>query len=281
MNIGLNLGYICRERKDTPVENIDKAMDTAIRAGFRHFDFLSDVEREDYLAHAEDIRARAEKKGAVIHQTHAPYNRYNRDRSDADFRVLLDRAVTVTKILGAPYMAVHADEYRLAPDETYDKKKIGAAMYEYFAPIVEKANNSGVTVAIENLFEDHAYGPRSRYTSDIDEVLYLLERFGKGTVCCCWDSGHARVSFREKTYENFLLVAPWIGCTHIHDNIHMDEHLLPYLGEMDLAPYVRHLKEIGYRGEMTYELVYGHVPAPLFDEYMTFCYHMAEYLVKQ
>lgn len=281
MKLGINLGYVCRDGLETPQAALFEAALLCKRSGFGELDFLTNVRRKDWEAHAAAFREFADEQEIVIHQSHAPFNRYNPPETDADFRVLLDRSVQTAAILGSKYLVIHADEYRPQAGEDYDSARVVDAMAAFFAPVVEKAAALGVTVAVENLFEDRRYGPgRSRCCSTVEEVTGVIERLREyGDVGCCWDFGHAHVSFCKNDAEALRACAKYVVCTHVHDNNHGDEHRLPFLGSIDWKTIMPVLCGSGYAGNLTLELVYGAIPASLMPDYLDYARKTCETLL--
>ncbi len=281
MKTGINLGYVCKDRTETPQAALFDAALLCGQYGFTEFDFLTDIRREDWETHAAAFREFADEHGLAVHQSHAPFNRYNPPETDAAHRVLLDRAVHAAAILGAKYLVVHADEYRPAPGEEYDSDKVVAAMVEMFAPFVGRAASLGVTVAVENLFEDRRYGPgRSRCCSTAEEVLGVIEGLrAYGPVGCCWDFGHAHVSFGGGDADALRKCAGTVVCTHVHDNYHGDDHLLPFLGKIDWRTMIDILRKADYKGNLSLELVYGSIPPALMPEFLAYSRRTADELL--
>ena len=58
-----------------------------------------------------------------------------------------------------------------------------------------------------------------------------------------------------------------------------DDHLLPTLGLMDWKAYMSYMRENGYKGNYTLELVYGHIPRELMDPFLSFSKDIVEYLM--
>ena len=281
MKLGINLEYFCRDKDDGTFPDLCKTAVLLKDHGFSELDFLTNIRRNDWREHASAFRAFADNAGITVHQTHCPFNRYHPEVPDEDFLPLVSRAVDASAILGAKYMVIHADEYRLAAGEEYSSEKICAAMYDRFAPFVEQAKKQNVGIAIENLFEDGCFGNggRSRYTSTIEELLSLVERFADPDVTVCWDFGHAHVAFGNDSLAAFQQALPHLSCTHVHDNTHGDQHLIPYLGTLDWTGHLRAMKEQGYSGNLTYESVYGHIPDALLPAYLDYIRAVGEHLL--
>ena len=283
MNLGINLGYFTKIEES---DNLDKILEYArlcTKAGLRKLDFLSSLEVADSIDFAKKIRDAFEKENIEIHQSHAPFYRYKYKKGATleDYKDKLYLSLEVASTLGAKHLVVHADEYVIPQGGTYDSKAAENFTYDLIAPLVDRAEKRGVKIAIENLFEDRLYKehPYSRFTSDIDELLSIIERF-EGRVGCCWDFGHANVAFGENSFENFKKIFPYLTCTHVHDNYYgVDMHVLPTLGGTDFAPYVRYMKEVGYKGEFVYELVYGAIPKCLTEDFLNYIKKVGDYIL--
>ena len=218
-----------------------------------------------------------------LEQSHAPYNRYTK-RPLEEYKVLLDRAFEAAIRMGNKQIVVHGDDYRVPADGEYDAKKAMDEMYELWAPYVEKATKNGLGVAIETVFEDNRSkdAPPNRFTSRLDELIGLIDRFQNPLVTCCWDSGHARLAFtRAGMPDAMRALGSRITCTHIHDNYYnRDLHVMPFQGDIDWREQMATLKEIGYKGNLTYELVYGKWPEALVAEFLKVAADTGKMLIK-
>ena len=280
MELGINLNYVCRDDGKIPLETVVEKAKYCYDLGYTSFDFLPYYMGENYMDRAKEFRARMDEAGLSVHQSHAPFNRYNKARSVEEFKPMVARAIETAGIVGAKYIVVHADEYRLREGEEYDTKTVHDWTYDYLAPFVDLAEKCGVEIAIEDLFEEKGNkAPRSRHCSTVEELIALIERFDK-KISCCWDFGHGQVSFgKDRVFEEFKKACPYISCTHVHDNYYnKDLHLLPYFGDIDWTAHLQYMKENGYRGNFTYEFVYGKMPAPILHEYLLFAKKVADHL---
>jgi len=280
MKLGINLDHLVKDRGGITVEElVDKAV-YCRDLGFTSLDWVTDVNRPDWEDRAKAFREAADARGIVVHQSHAPFNRYRKAPMD-EFAVEMDRTIRAAAILGAKYIVIHGDEYRMAPGEVYDSKRVHEWVYDFLVPYVELARSLGIGVALENLFEDDGNdAPRSRHCSTVEELLMLIERFGEG-VSCCWDFGHGRLSFGDDgAFESFKVLFPHITCTHVHDNYYgKDLHLPPFLGDLEWEKYIRFMKENGYAGNFTYELGYGHKEGPIMHEFLLFVKKIGDHLL--
>jgi sugar phosphate isomerase/epimerase len=280
MELGINLNYVC---KGIPNITLEQTVEKAVycrELGFTSLDYLTNLSGDDWRDRAKRFRALMEENGVYTHQSHAPFNRYNKARSIEEFKPYVARAIEAAGILGSKYIVLHADEYRLAEGELYDSKTVHEWTYEYLAPFVELADRCGVEIAIEDLFEEAGNKkPRSRHCSTTEELLALINRFDQ-KISCCWDFGHGEVAFgADGSLEAFKEMFPHISCTHVHDNYYnKDLHLLPYQGNLDWNAHMRYMKENGYKGNFTYEFVYGNMPPVILHEYLLLAKKIADHL---
>ncbi len=275
------LEYITHELP-CPDEDLKNAALLAKSCGFDSFDFITDVKCDNYIDKAKSFREFFDKNGLKVHQTHAPFNRYNKYGTDDEFRKYLSRAEEVTKILGAKNIVFHVDEYKMKDGEKWDFEKMCAWHKEYMNPFVYQAKKLDINVCIENLFDDRFWGTdeRSRFSCDIEEILWFIKSFNADHVKACWDFGHGEIQFWGETFNNFKKVFPYIACTHVHDNFAgYDMHLPPTLGQNDWKKYIDYMKENNYQGVFSLELGHGKVPNEFMPDFLKLAYKMTNYVL--
>ena len=272
MELGINLGFYRSDKGDISLEALLEGAKFCRELGFTALDFLTSYDREDWEERAKRFREMLDENGLKIHQGHAPYNRYGRYESKEIFEERFRRSIEIAGILGAKYVAVHADEYITPKGIPYNGGRIRQLMYDFLAPYVEHAIKLGIGIAIENLFEGPEDPVRHRYTSKIEELLSLIEMFGDKAVSCCWDFGHAKCAYpygKNEDFEAFKQAFKYITCTHAHDNYYIrDMHLVPTLGSIDWDSHIKYMKQNGYKGNFTLELVYHKMPDEILKQYM-------------
>lgn len=266
MEYGININYF------TEVLGLHKAAELIAKAGFTHLDYSPPVTQENWASYMKDAMNIFDCYGLKVHQTHAPFNRYG--RYNGIHTLCLDRCAEATAFMGAKYMVVHGDEFDF---DTLTFSAEAALEYNHnlFLPYVESGKKNGFKVAFETVFEDL---DRRRYTSDADELMDLLTSFEKGDVACCWDSGHAHVSFKKKAPEIIKRFGSLIECTHIHDNAGNDSHQIPMTGDIDWKSVMGAFKEVGYRGIISVEYAHGKMPQNLMEDFIDLTYRAAEQL---
>lgn len=282
MELAMSLNYLLKQRGTEEKRDFSEAVRLCAEAGFKYVDYSPDYKSADWAEKAQRDREILDAAGLIVEQTHAPFNRYGTHPEEL-FGTYYKNLFEASKIVGAKYVVVHADEYRTV--DHYDEKEIEDFAYDYLAPHVDYAKKNGMTVAIENVFEDviarcPQFGGKSRFTSRIHELKELIERFNDPAVRCCWDFGHASCAFgTEHMLDAMKQIGPYLCCTHVHDNYYgKDLHLTPFLGNIDWEAHMKCLKEIGYQGKFSFELVYGSWPDALIGKWLRHVYEVGEYL---
>ena len=188
-----------------------------------------------------------------IEQSHAPFNRYKKMPME-DYKVLLDHAFEAAVRMHNKQIVVHGDDYRVPKDGAYDADAAMKQMYELWAPYVEMAAKHNLCVAFETVFEDNRAkdAPPNRFTSRLDELVGLIDRFDNPYVTCCWDTGHANLEGPQ--YQQILDLGKHMKAIHFNDNYGViDDHILPLMGTMNVDAVMHALQEIGFDGPMTLE----------------------------
>ncbi|MBR6709473.1 MAG: sugar phosphate isomerase/epimerase [Clostridia bacterium] len=282
MELSFSLNYLLKQYGSTEPRPMKEAVQFCRDAGFRYVDYTPDFLSADWEERAHRDRELLEAAGISVEQTHVPFNRY-RQYDDEQFPRYCRQAWEASRILGAKYVVVHADEYRTAG--RYDEEEILRFTCAYLAPYVEYAEKNGLVLAVEIVFEDQSrrWPPvdgKSRFTSRVGELKAVIEHFASPTVACCWDFGHAKCAYgNENMLDAMKAVGRHIVCTHVHDNYYgKDLHLMPFLGEIDWEAHLACLRELGYAGKLSFELVYGNLPDPLLPGFLHMVHAAGDYM---
>lgn len=109
--------------------------------------------------------------------------------------------------------------------------------------IVDYAKELGIKVAFENTKASKGY------------LEYVLENIKNDNVGICYDAGHNHAHLNDTL--DLSLFKDRIFAVHLHDNdASSDQHLLPFDGNIDWELNIKKLKENGYDGPITLELIY-------------------------
>ena len=224
---------------------------------------------------AKVIRSAAEDHGVVIGQTHAPYG--YREEHKGDVAAILDmyrRAAEAPALLGSKLMVVHPLKFNdcirdYRREECFD---LNIEIFQRLTPILKGA---GVTALLENMFVTehgdgwfrllptiYSSGAELRRAADI-----LGDSYG-----VCWDSGHAFIT-KEDIGGAIRTIGKRLLALHMHDNTgDRDDHLPPYFGKMPTDEMVDALKEIGYEGNLNFEVRFTAVPTEMLEAAMRYVY---------
>lgn len=195
----------------------------------------------DYLAYARHLRRVAEDLGLQCNQSHAPF-----PSTCAGVRDFLKRAIECTAEAGGSICVIHPLHLDTVAVNT-----------EFYRGLLPFAKSCGVKIATENLLSrprgSDTYYPAT--TSAPAGYLSLLESVNDPDFVACLDIGHAEITASTTTaVEMIHALGPHLQALHIHDNNKLlDQHLLPFTGDIDFAPIVKVLKATGYTGWLTLE----------------------------
>lgn len=269
IEFGIDIGYVAASVGWEP------AVEMVGNAGFTILDYNPPIhldDWEDYMKRDMELFA---KHGLRIHQTHCPFYRYVAFEERQN--LMRERIYEATVKSGAEFMVVHGDEFNIAKQE-YTPENAFHYNYEMFAPFVKRAEQDGVKIAFETVFAD-SVKTMERYGARAEELERLIRAFDSDAAVCCWDFGHANVSFKKEQYEVARRLGDKLACTHVHDNqSRHDDHLLPYQGNIDWKEIVSAFKDSGYQGQFMYELVYGKIAPELMPDYLAYLIKTAKHI---
>lgn len=269
MEFAVNVNFFAKDI------GMEKAVKYTAEAGFTYLDYTPPLQDDNWESimheHAEIFKA----NGLKVNQTHAPFNRYGR-YGDKHI-TCMDRCMEATSFFGAKFVAVHGDEFDLANME-YSPEAAFEYNHNYFIPYVEYAAKNGFKMAFETVFEDGFKCPR--FTSNPDDLYKLIKSYNSDSAVCCWDFGHANVSFRKTHASEILRFGSLIRCTHAHDNAGNDSHQMMTTGDINWGEVISAFKQIGFNDVFSIEYSHGIIPEVFVPEFISLTYRIAEHLWK-
>ena len=207
---------------------------------------------DNYIEKAKDLRKYADSLGICCNRTHAPFDFTGKDtfeESNVNFLRLV-RSLEVSAVLGAKTSVVHAVKGGALP-ENADFFEYNTKFYKSLLPHCEKF---GICVSVENLFCFNRTVPQP-VLSDPKEHIEFVKSLGSDYFNICLDIGHsALLGYKPEDaiagMDKTLLKSP-----HIHDNDYRaDRHMLPHTADFDWDKICSALKNLGYTGELTFEI---------------------------
>ena len=230
---------------------------------------------ETSLSRAKEIRKAADEVGIVIGQTHAPFG-YRADDGSTE-EVILDaykRAAEATAILGAKYMVVHPVKF---DDCAFDHRReecfdLNIHLFNKLTPILQE---TGIVALLENMFITERKDGFKRLLPTIystgEELARAKDILGDNYAVCL-DSGHAFIT-KEDVPQMIRTLGDRLAALHLHDNTgERDDHLPPYFGKMPMDSLFSSLKEVGYVGNLNFEVRFDAVPEETLPAALAYVY---------
>ena len=259
LSTSTNLCAFTRGRERMPVSF---CIDTLADAGYRVLDMNfcvamnpdSPMRTENWQDYVEEIRRHAERRGIVFRQSHLPYYDVDRCRGTEkaeEMEELIRRSILGSARLGVRWAVTHPFTVYSCAD---DPARCLQENREYYAPHVALAKENGLGIALETDFD---LPEQKIYCSTIGELTELCDAFGDvQAVGICYDFGHAQLQADKRSHrEKLREIGTRLKAVHVQDNHGQeDEHLLPFFGSIDWENAMAGLADIGYAGDLTFEI---------------------------
>lgn len=297
MKISTQTGTIARLYGD------EKALVKIANAGFDAVDYslyIHDKENGVYSGkgfekYAERIKTVADAVGLKIGQIHAhtPTPSYPDYMSRPElYDRLAANTIISAAIMECPYVVVHP---LIMLDRLYDRKykENYEANLEYYGKMIPYLKESGVKVAIENMwhFDETKNKIVDTVCSSAEEMMSLANDLGDDFVFCL-DVGHCVLT--DRTADSMVRVlGDRLKVLHVHDNDGIDDtHDIPYNAnpinmqfpanpkKIDWDEFLKSLKEINYDGTFSFEAdsFLRKYPSELYEDALKFMAKVARYM---
>ena len=231
------------------------------KAGFKYLDInfceamnpTSRMRDDDWEKYVEQLAKTGKRCGVVFTQSHLPYyDIFKNDELDKTMEELIRRSIIASSRLGVKWTVTHPGTvYSAGQDMSVSLEK----NFEYYSKHVKTAKEYGIGIALENDFEYKSPPYQHIFCSNIYEQVKLIDSFNdREHVGACYDFGHANLvgGFHR---QNLKVLGNRLKAIHVQDNKGLaDEHFLPFHGNIDWKEAMAGLADIGYEGELTYEI---------------------------
>ena len=231
-----------------------EAMRYIRQAGFSYADYnfgpdyrdRTGVYGAEHKAYFDEIRRASDVLGLQLVQAHSPMGAPIAPDNGQFIEDTL-RCVDACGAWGIPNLVVHSGYLPgLSVEETYAANKL------FFAPLLERAEQYGVNILVENFNKRCVDG--LYWIDNAADLLGLIDYVDHPLFHAVWDAGHANMQPMPQD-EELQLLGSHVRALHIQDNGgEGDEHLLPFLGTMNLDAVMHGLQKIGYTGYFTFEV---------------------------
>lgn len=197
----------------------------------------------------------ATQLGLVTNQGHAHYypvaESFHYTQEDwQKATALVHRDIEAAGICEIPWLVIHPDTHLKGGN--YSRSLSLEREYARFSELGELAAKYDVGIAIENMIDNQ---PIRRFGGNHEDLMDLLDRLGDDRrFGICWDTGHANLNKLDQPAAIWE-IGSRLRALHVNDNYGLtDSHTLPFLGTVAWGPIMEALKEIGYQGDLTYEI---------------------------
>ena len=275
---------------------IEKAVEMLADAGFDAIDFSfcdnddkfcgPETDTPEFEARMKDLRKLAESKGVTFTQAHAPFPSSSRTGDPEETKQIFEnivRSMKFASILGIEIIVVHPMQHLVYSEEGNPEKlyEMNIDFYNRLLPYCKKYN---IKVALENMWQYPLPWKVGHSTcSRPDEFLRYLDALDKEWFVACLDVGHA-VLVCEDPADMAKKLGNRLACLHVHDvDGKEDLHTLPFYGINDWDKFTKALRDMGYRGNFTYEAsnFMRNLPDELMPSSLKFAADMGRYLISK
>ncbi|MBR5231864.1 MAG: sugar phosphate isomerase/epimerase [Clostridia bacterium] len=211
--------------------------------------------RDDWREFIKDVRRMLYENGLTVPQAHAHWRHDGQIREDFSFDLpgeIFRRNIEACRMLGCSKLVFHPiQHFYPIENEEETRRKVIAANAAWFSALTDTAEEFGVQLLIENLFDykhiqpDSAPPPPLSRGEDIMETLRLIRH---PLVNTCLDTGHAHIAGCDIP-AMIRLYGKRLQALHLQDNygriypIYEDIHQFPGTCSIDWKNVFAALKE--------------------------------------
>lgn len=229
-------------------------IDAVAEAGFKYIDLsMYVIEKDDELLvsgkwndNAKRILDTSKAKGLNFVQAHSPGG--NPIAGDGNAKILIDatiRSIEICGVLGIPNIVVHAGMMK-----GYTKEQFFYENREFFRKLIPAMERNNVNVLCENSTQKNMGD--MYFTNSGKDMKEFVEYVNHPLFHACWDTGHGNCEGNQ--YDDIKAIGNDLFAVHINDNSGRgDEHVIPYLGTVNMDEVMNALIDIGYKGVFTFE----------------------------
>ena len=240
--------------------NFHVFLNTDIRKKFEDYDGFFDKSEEELCEFFRPVKEMSGKYNIAFSQAHAPFPMavYGEDEDNLKMVSIIEKCMAVCQFLGCPAIVVHPYVHEL-------KEVQHEVTFFMCRNLIPAAKRTGVKVCLENVFRRREGHIIEGNCEKVEEACYFLdtlnEEAGEDVFGFCFDIGHATVR-GINPYRFVKGLGHRLTLLHLHDSdaVH-DSHMLPFTQIYDEKPlttcdwegFLQGLKEIGYKGNISFE----------------------------
>ncbi|HHU12747.1 MAG TPA: sugar phosphate isomerase/epimerase [Clostridiaceae bacterium] len=238
-------------------------IEESAKAGFKYLDLnfceamnpASRMRDDDWEQYVEELAETGRRCNVIFVQSHLPYYDIFAENDPNKAKMmeeLIRRSIIASSRLGVKWTVTHPGTYyRAGQDMSVSLER----NLEYYSKHVDTAREYGIGIALENDFEYKSAPYQHIFCANIYEQVNLIDSFNDPEhVGACYDFGHANLvgGFHR---QNLNILGKRVKAIHVQDNKGLeDEHLLPFHGNIDWKEAMAGLADIGFEGDLTFEI---------------------------
>jgi sugar phosphate isomerase/epimerase len=235
-----------------PIKPVGRELEDIAALGFDYLELTMDPPRAHYTTIRQQMNSiiSALNSHAMKVICHLPTFVSTADLTDSIREASLQEmynSLEVAAELGAVKAVLHPGH--IGGLGIYVKETALAHVNESLAAIINRAQDLGLCVCLENMF------PRCRAFVEPDDFTEILQRFPKLKITL--DTGHANIGSRggQRVFTFIEQFGQRIGHLHISDNFgERDDHIPVGAGTIDFLKIINALKRCGYDDTATLEI---------------------------
>jgi len=219
----------------------------------------------------EEVELCRRRLGLEIISVHAPFTVGEFGDPAAErmraWEALVKESMDMAEYLGAHHMVVHPfTAGRDSSDQAFGE--MIKRTQDSLLRLSDLAAEREFVLAVENM---PAHRNR-RYGRDVSELYDFLAASGRSSLGLCVDTGHVIFNNGDATGE-LVRFLDRVTSVHLNDNFankHLDLHLVPGAGGLDLARLAEVLRSPSFNGMIVLELDGRGRPSSIFEEARAF-----------
>ncbi len=280
MRICSSLNLHCHSRENIS-EYIKAGLDFHKENGFDAADFntgILNLTRDGWQSHIEKAISDEKNVGIKFELCHLPFFCGSlKENSELVLKTSekIHNAIDAAALLGVDYAVLHPGTNTI-PIDLFNRDEEYDLVMRHLSPFVEHASKVGLKLAVENMRISKNGVPGRRFGQSPEEICEIADALGIGV---CWDFGHANIS-EVKQSEGLSYVGKRLKVIHVNDNFGVeDEHLAPFMGNIDWRDAMKGLILAKFDGLLNYEVSAGKLPCATRTSYAKYLIDVANELI--
>jgi sugar phosphate isomerase/epimerase len=150
----------------------------------------------------------------------------------------IKKSLKIAEYINFNYVVVH-----FGGEEKIFKESYLHQAQKSLRELLSFIGNEKITISLENI---------TNAISSPKRIVQFLKEYGLPDIGLCFDVGHSFI--KNNIIDSLDAAADYILECHIHDNFgHIDEHLIPFEGDINWSAFISKIREKQFNGRMIIE----------------------------